>query len=136
MVFEICPRIGLASMRCEGASILRLLVIRESIAEVVILGFVNASCRVIFGWEDIDGRSYSEPLSSVICQKSMKGTKDTYRSSNAQQDGPQATHFPEQESDQGWGEGSALRRYRTPEQVVGGSGRQASSHPRPRTDVF
>ena len=54
MVFKIGPGIGLASMRREGASILCLLIIWESIAKIIVLGWISAGLWVIFGRKDIN----------------------------------------------------------------------------------
>lgn len=101
VVLEIGPWIGLAGVCCEGASILCLLIIREVVAEVVVLGWVSASGRIIFGWEDIDGRSYSGHSSSAIYQYLVRERRSTYHSSNDQQDEPQAAHYLAQDSNQG-----------------------------------
>ena len=67
MVLEIGSWIGLAGVRCEGASILGLLVVRESITEIVVLRWVNAGGRIILSGENINWRSYIRFVSLVNC---------------------------------------------------------------------
>ena len=61
-IFEIRSRVSLPGMRGEGASVLRRWVIREGVAEVVILLFVIRNGKVIFEGCEIDGCSCASPL--------------------------------------------------------------------------
>ena len=56
-VFEIGSGVGLSGMCCEGASVLRGLIVREVVAEIVVLVLVLRDGRIIFGGGKVDGCS-------------------------------------------------------------------------------
>ena len=60
-IFEIRSWVGLSSMRCEGASVLRRRVIGKGVAEVVVLFRVLCDLIVILRWREIDGCPYASP---------------------------------------------------------------------------
>ena len=53
-IFEIGPRIGLPGVRCEGASVLRCLVVWKRVAEIVVAGRVCPEIGVVLRWREID----------------------------------------------------------------------------------
>ena len=55
--FEVGPGIGLAGMRCEGASVLGLQVFGETIAEVVVTGLVRSNGWLVLRRREVDGCS-------------------------------------------------------------------------------
>ena len=61
-IFEIRPRVGLPSMCCERASVLRFWIVWGVVAEVVILIWILRDGKVVFCWREIDGCPYA-PLS-------------------------------------------------------------------------
>lgn len=64
-IFEISSRIGLASMRCERASVLRRWVAWKGVAEIVVARFVCPKVGVVVGWREIDGCSCMISLQSA-----------------------------------------------------------------------
>ena len=56
-VFEISSGVSLSSMRCEGASVLCLLIAGEIVAEIVVLFLVLRDGEVVFRRGEIDGCS-------------------------------------------------------------------------------
>ena len=57
--FKVTSGIGLAGVCCERAPVLGLLVIGKSVLEVVIAEGIFRKGRVIFQWNNIDGRSWT-----------------------------------------------------------------------------
>ena len=53
-VFKIAPRVSLADMRCEGASVLRCLVIENVVAEIVVAKRIRTKGRIILRRSKID----------------------------------------------------------------------------------
>lgn len=58
--FEIRTWVGLPSMRCERASVLRRWIAREGVLEVVILIRVLRDGKVVLCRREIDGCSYTQ----------------------------------------------------------------------------
>ena len=56
-VLEVGSGVGLAGMCCEGASVLRLGIVRESVTEVVVKLWIGAADGIVFHWVYIDGCS-------------------------------------------------------------------------------
>ena len=63
-IFEIRPWVGLPSMRCERAPVLRRWIAREGVAEVVILIGILSDGKIVLCWREIDGCSYAPPSRS------------------------------------------------------------------------
>lgn len=87
---QVCSGVGLADVCCEGASVLRFLIIREYMveAEIVVACRISAEFDVVFSRCDIDRCSFVT-LVHNSGQVSLKG-KITYHSSNVRQGEHQA----------------------------------------------
>lgn len=94
MVFKVGARISFASVRCEGASILRKGVVGKSIAEIIVALWIDAQSGVILCRSKINRYSYT-PFSQL--SHKHKNTKITYRSSIGPQAAPRGAHCPDQE---------------------------------------
>lgn len=68
-IFEIRSWVGLPSMRCEGAPVLRRGVVGEVVAEVIVLLWVDSDVVIVFRWCEVDGRSCAS--SSRSAQEAM-----------------------------------------------------------------
>lgn len=53
-MLKVISRIGLAGVRCKGASILRIEVVRKNILEIVVAGWICTELGVVLRWSDID----------------------------------------------------------------------------------
>lgn len=104
-VFEVGSRIGLPGVRCEGASVLRIVlrfrVARKGIAEIVITGCILPEDRIVLGWRDINGSSCSPESESAVKASVRMGARATYRSSNDPSSGLRGARCRVQELNQG-----------------------------------
>ena len=57
IIFEIRSRVGLSSMRCEGASVLCCFVVGKGVTEIVVLFLVLRDSKIVFYGGEIDGCS-------------------------------------------------------------------------------
>ena len=100
-IFEIRAGVSLPCMRGEGASVLRRWVIREGVAEVVVLFLVIRNGEVILKWREIDGCSCASPSESIQEANLAEARKTAYRSSNGRPCGPREAHYHDPAVDQG-----------------------------------
>ena len=61
-IFEIRSRVGLSSMRCEGASVLCCWIVGKVVTEIVVLFLVMRDSKVVFEGGEIDGCSCARLL--------------------------------------------------------------------------
>ena len=57
IIFEIRSRVGLSSMRCEGASVLCCCIVGKGVTEIVVLFLVLRDSKIVFYGGEIDGCS-------------------------------------------------------------------------------
>ena len=125
-VFEIGSGVSLSGMRCEGASVLCLLIAGEIVAEVVVLFLVLRDGEVVFRRGEIDGCSCAWVLGFDHEEFLGSAERATYRSSNDPQSGPQEAHCRGQAPCQELG--SASKKYGTRARAGRDSGKQGSFH--------
>ena len=64
--FEIVSRIGFPGVRCEGASVLRLWVVRKGVVEVIVALWIRSESLVVGQWREIDGGSCPRQHESAL----------------------------------------------------------------------